>query len=67
MQQRLVVLEHRDAGGLLVLHQEAGMDGLGVRGIEGDHGVGQIESREQSLEDGDFVLPRAETLALGGG
>lgn len=46
MQQRLVVLEQRDAVGLLVLHQEAGMGGPGVRGIEGDPGVGQIESRE---------------------
>lgn len=43
------------------------MGGLGVRGIEGDHGVGQIESREQRPQDSDFVLPRAETLALGGG
>ncbi|KPH98941.1 hypothetical protein OK006_8550 [Actinobacteria bacterium OK006] len=28
------------------------MGGLGVRGIEGDHGVGQIECREQRLLKG---------------
>ena len=41
------------------------MGGLGVQGVEGDHGVGQIESREQRLEDCDFVRP-AVHLALGG-
>ncbi|WP_435173468.1 hypothetical protein [Actinacidiphila sp. bgisy145] len=40
---------------MLVLDQEAGVIGLRVQRVEGDHGVGEIERREQGLEDGDLV------------
>jgi hypothetical protein len=50
--------------GVLVLDQEAGVRGLRVQGVEGNHGVGQIEADEQGAEDGDLV-GLAVHLALG--
>ncbi|AVZ71119.1 hypothetical protein SLUN_01490 [Streptomyces lunaelactis] len=43
------------SGGLLVLHQEAGVGDLGVQRVEGDHGVGQVERGKEGPKDGDLV------------
>lgn len=51
--------------GFLVLDEEAGVGGLGMEGVEGDHGVGQVEAGEQRSEDGDLVGLGVD-FALGG-
>lgn len=65
MQKWLVRLDYGDVVGLLVLHEEARVRGLGVQGVEGDHGVGHVEPGKQGPEDSDFV-GLAVHLALGG-
>ncbi|KOX11501.1 hypothetical protein ADL04_00980 [Streptomyces sp. NRRL B-3648] len=51
--------------GLLVLHQEAGVFGLGMQRVECDHRIRQVERCEQRREDGDLMSLGAD-VALGG-
>ncbi|MGW1810110.1 hypothetical protein [Streptomyces sp. NPDC002078] len=55
LQGGVVALDHGNVVGLLVLDEEASMLSLRVQRVEGDHGVGEVQRREQRFEEGDFV------------
>ncbi|WP_324289670.1 hypothetical protein, partial [Streptomyces sp. H27-G5] len=52
---RLVALDHHQIVRLLHLHQPFRVFALGVEGVGGDHGAGQVERCERGGEAGDLV------------
>jgi hypothetical protein len=62
VQAGLVLLHDQDVMGALAADQELGVLALGVQGIGGDHGSGQVQGRQQRAELGDLV-GLASTLA----
>ena len=51
----LVGLDDQQVGGVLVGDQPVGVLALGVHGVGGDHGAGEVHAVQQRLEPGDLV------------
>jgi hypothetical protein len=55
LQRGLVGLDDQQVGGVLVGDQPFGVLTLGVQGVGGDDGVGEVQSLKQRPEPGDLV------------
>jgi hypothetical protein len=55
VQRGLVGLDDQDVGGVLAGDQPVGMVALGVHGVGGDDGGGEVQALQQRPEPGDLV------------
>jgi len=55
VERGLVALHEQQVGGVLVGDQPVGVLALGMQGVGGDHGVGQVQAVQQWPELGDLV------------